>query len=431
MLMSLRPLNHTIRSVYDVPVIAQPENGRPSTQRVVMLADCHITVKQPIDPTGIKATINGADSDIELKTLQISDGLEQSSVQVVLYAAPAGVADFLDELQRSYSDLTFYPLAVDIDAAEHRNTLSLAVVDRNRRVIAADDSRDILRSFFQKDDFPHTLLQSMKTSLCDDYVCSNGGKCRQMIALHNGSTSFYGSESIWSIPNGVLTTRCKCAFGYGGEFCDEVNRMRWSHFGVCLAGICECLAGFAGVDCSMRVFGSNERKQKKRPAELKKASKKRKTSCSEMNCGDGVCHTEGGRAICHCVGGFQAVDCSTAEQAISTTSGSITLMPTEQLRKILSNGTSSPAAMEFCNNSRSIEIDFRTRKAHGTIVALSYEGQFAVIDVHASVVRYRVFDSYRTPVEITLGSQPVGDGRWHRVVLELSEDRKTVNVTCN
>ncbi|KAK6043692.1 hypothetical protein COOONC_18803 [Cooperia oncophora] len=121
MLMSLRPLNHTIRSVYDVPVIAQPENGRPSTQRVVnlsavyrlhamlhiempvhsstfernpgrsgeidlnprtfgsksecapkdnelfeMLADCHITVKQPIDPTGIKATINGADSDIEL-----------------------------------------------------------------------------------------------------------------------------------------------------------------------------------------------------------------------------------------------------------------------------------------------------------------------------------------------------------------------------
>ncbi|EYC20779.1 hypothetical protein Y032_0021g420 [Ancylostoma ceylanicum] len=45
--------------------------------------------------------------------------------------------------------------------------------------------------------------------------------------------------------------------------------------------------------------------------------------------------------------------------------------------------------------------------------------------VHSSVVRYRVFDSYRTPIEITLNGQTVDDDNWHQVVLELSEDRKT------
>ncbi|PIO53658.1 hypothetical protein TELCIR_24999, partial [Teladorsagia circumcincta] len=109
------------------------------------------------------------------------------------------------------------------------------------------------------------------------------------------------------------------------------------------------------------------------------------------------------------------------------TNGFITLAPTQQLHSNIGNTTTtSPAVMEFCNNSRSIEIDFRTRQAHGTIVALSYEAEFAVIEVYASVVRYRVFDSYRTPVEITLSGQSVDDGNWHRVVLELSEDKKVI-----
>ncbi|KAK5968830.1 hypothetical protein GCK32_015961, partial [Trichostrongylus colubriformis] len=185
--------------------------------------DCHITVKQPIDMV-VEALINGNSTEIKINTLQVSEELEQSALQVVLYAAPGGVANFFTELQRSYSDLTFYPLAIEIVDALHRNTLSLAVVDRNRRVIAVDDSRDILRSFFQKDDFPHALLQSMKTSLCDDVICSNGGRCRQLIELKNSSISFYGSESIWSVPNGVARTRCECASGYVGEYCEQVNR---------------------------------------------------------------------------------------------------------------------------------------------------------------------------------------------------------------
>ncbi|KAK5965824.1 hypothetical protein GCK32_014343, partial [Trichostrongylus colubriformis] len=115
--------------------------------------------------------------------------------------------------------------------------------------------------------------------------------------------------------------------------------------------------------------------------ELKKPSKTRKMSCSDMKCGGGVCRTEGGRAICHCDDGFVAVDCSLAEQAISMTSGFITLTPTEQLQDSLKNGTSSQTARDFCNGSRSIEIDFRTRKSYGTIVALSYEAEFAAIEI--------------------------------------------------
>nr|CDJ93240.1 Cadherin and Laminin G domain containing protein [Haemonchus contortus] len=194
--------------------------------------------------------------------------------------------------------------------------------------------------------------------------------------------------------------------------------------GMCSAGICKCLAGFSGVDCSIR--NKDRKLKRKRPYELKKPSEKRKMNCSEMKCDGGTCQAEGGRAICHCVGGFEAVDCSKAGQAYSMTFGSFTLAPTEQLRSILAAGALSPADSTFCHGSQSIEIDFRTRKSHGTIVALFYESELAVVEVHASVARYRVFNSYRTPVEITLGSQSVDDGNWHQVVLELSGDRKVI-----
>ncbi|KIH55413.1 hypothetical protein ANCDUO_14431 [Ancylostoma duodenale] len=110
--------------------------------------------------------------------------------------------------------------------------------------------------------------------------------------------------------------------------------------------------------------------------------------------------------------------------------GFITLTPTDQLQTELALNYSPLANQEFCNGSQSISIDFRTRKSHGVIVALSYEAEFAVIEVHSSVVRYRVFDSYRTPIEITLAGQTVDDDNWHQVVLELSEDRKTVSDFC-
>ncbi|VDO61800.1 unnamed protein product [Haemonchus placei] len=519
MLMSVRPLTQSIRSVYGVPVVAQPEYGRPTTQRVVVstlarvpltlldldidiagflyvfvdadaenavsprimnativLGDtpteidlssitfeskpecvpneseaykvsgnCHITVKESVGNALQKVMINDTLIEITLNTLQSSEELQQSALQVIFYAAPARVADFLTELQRSYTDLTFYPLAVKVDAAQHRNALSLAVIDRNHRVITSNDSRDILHGFFQRNDFPHALLQSMSTSLCDSVFCSNGGICRQLVSLQNASTTFYGSESIWSIPNGLLQTRCECGVGFVGEYCEEVNHCsdiicpdgRCSAAGSCMRGcekgcvngmcsdgICRCLAGFSGVDCSIR--NKDRKLKRKRPYELKKPSKKRKMNCSEMKCDGGTCQAEGGRAICHCVGGFEAVDCSKAGQAYSMTSGSFTLAPTEQLRSILAAGALSPADSSFCHGSQSIEIDFRTRKSHGTIVTLFYESELAVVEVHASVARYRVFNSYRTLVEITLGSQSVDDGNWHQVVLELSGDRKVI-----
>lgn len=63
------------------------------------------------------------------------------------------------------------------------------------------------------------------------------------------------------------------------------------------------------------------------------------------------------------------------------TKGFITLTPTDQLQTELALNYSPLANQEFCNGSQSISIDFRTRKSHGTIVALSYEAEFAVIEV--------------------------------------------------
>ncbi|VDM85167.1 unnamed protein product, partial [Strongylus vulgaris] len=186
--------------------------------------------------------------------------------------------------------------------------------------------------------------------------------------------------------------------------------------------------GFAGKDCSLRVFGiATERKRKKTKDNLKKPSVPLLTACSELNCGNGVCRVQNNRPSCRCPEGFVAQDCSLGSHVLSMTKGFLTLTPTDQLRTELALNYSPLISNEFCNGSQSISIDFRTMNSNGVIVALSYEAEFAVIELHSSVVRYRVFDSYRTPIEITLDSQTVDDGNWHQVALELSEDRKTVN----
>ncbi|RCN33445.1 laminin G domain protein, partial [Ancylostoma caninum] len=294
------------------------------------------------------------------------------------------------------------------------------------------------------------------TNLCANTTCANGGTCRQKVLWNGQSRTFSGSKSIWVVPDGMGVVRCECTAGFTGRWCDDVKTcddvtcpdgkctaagdcvlecektckklVALSSFGgVCTAGVCECVPGFAGTDCSLKVFGkAMERKYKKAKANAKKQTKPRKTACTDLNCEGGVCHLEHSRPSCHCAGGFEAQDCSYGSHVASMTKGFITLTPTEQLQTELALNYSPLANQEFCNGSQSISIDFRTRKSHGVIVALSYEAEFAVIEVHSSVVRYRVFNSYRTPIEITLGGQTVDDDNWHQVVLELSEDRKTI-----
>ncbi|KHJ86610.1 hypothetical protein OESDEN_13630 [Oesophagostomum dentatum] len=194
------------------------------------------------------------------------------------------------------------------------------------------------------------------------------------------------------------------------------------------------MSGFAGTDCSLKVFGTaTERKRKKNKESGQKKTTLAPEACKDVNCGDGTCYLEHGRPSCRCTGGFIAQDCSHDSRVLSIAQGSVTFAPTDQLRTELALNYSPLFSREFCNGSQSISIDFRTKKSSGVVVALSYEAEFAVIEhvglffelqLHASMLRYRVFDSYRTPIEITLDGQSVDDGNWHQVVLELSEDRK-------
>ncbi|EYC20756.1 hypothetical protein Y032_0021g405 [Ancylostoma ceylanicum] len=451
-LTTLKPLKRSVRSVYSIPIVAQPRTGRLSSTRFIVFVDedaagrttvqkvnatvlltdttaefdlddialgsppkcqainndqysvtteCHVTIEQPIDNEALSASINNSTVEVMLKALRTRPELESSMLQLVIYASSSGLAQLLTELQQAYADLTFYPIAIDV--VRHRSTLLLAIKDRNQNVIAANDSRDILRSYFQKDEFPHALVESLRTSLCANVTCANGGVCRQLVLWNGQSRTFSGPKSIWSIPEGMGVARCECAVGFTGKWCDDVKTCddvtcpegkctaggdcvleceKTCKNGVCTAGVCECVPGFAGTDCSLKVFGkAMERKYKKTKGNAKKQSKPQKTACSELNCEGGVCHLEHGRPSCHCAGGYEAHDCSYGSHVASMTKGFITLTPTDQLQTELALNYSPLANQEFCNGSQSISIDFRTRKSHGVIVALSYEAEFAVIEV--------------------------------------------------
>ncbi|WKX99935.1 hypothetical protein Q1695_014644 [Nippostrongylus brasiliensis] len=490
-LISLRPLSRAIRSIYDIPIVAQHDSGRLQTRRVLVFvdanednrvvpdnlnttvvfadgplqldlsqllpqsspsctslnepitvtSDCRLMVDRSVDNTVVTATgANATSLKIRLESLKINEDLKKSALKLVFYAAPAGVADLLSELRRSYAELTFYPLAITRIGANH-HALSLSVVDRNGRIISASDTRDIARGFFQKDEFSHAILDTMFVTVCDETTCANGGRCHQLVSLDSDSSSFLGSESIWVIPRGNAKARCSCSAGFRGEFCEEVDRCEDAgkcsseqatceetcKNGVCAGGECACLDGFTGADCTIPLPSPGLRKKaKKQPDELKKPVKP-KTKCSELNCGDGRCRIRPDGPVCQCTGGFEALDCALGMQSFTMTSGSIDFFPTDQLRSaLLSSSSSSSSIGDFCNGSRSIQIDFRTDRAHAVIARFSYEAEFAVIEVYSSMLRYRVFDSYRTPVEITLTGQPVNDGNWHTVVLELSSDRKMI-----
>ncbi|KHJ86611.1 hypothetical protein OESDEN_13631 [Oesophagostomum dentatum] len=286
-LTAIKPLKRSIRSVYSVPIVEQPMGGRPLSRTFIVgtscfanvsmvfvdedasateilpeanattllidpvteldlkamalgssaicqpinndryevshvSSDCLVTIEQSIDADVIATAINNQTVEVALRALKILPKLESSMLQLVLYALPSGIAELLSELQRTYADLTFYPIAVD--TVTYRTTLLLTILDRNHKVIAAKDSLDIVRSFLQKDEFPHILLESMETDLCANITCANAGVCRQRVLYKNRSLTLAAPGSIWSIPEGVGVARCDCKPGFTGEWCDDVKK---------------------------------------------------------------------------------------------------------------------------------------------------------------------------------------------------------------
>uniref|UniRef100_A0A158PBZ1 LAM_G_DOMAIN domain-containing protein n=1 Tax=Angiostrongylus cantonensis TaxID=6313 RepID=A0A158PBZ1_ANGCA len=357
-LTSTRPLKQSSRSVYNLTVIMQPhvfvdldfersviptkveatsilanraaefdleyisagaveECHARDEERFQVLSTCRFIVKRPIDGEEVLASISGVSVRIALRSLQPSKKLLQSVLQLVFYATSTGVAEFLTELQQFYSDMTFYPLAIDV-VAHHRNTLALAILDRNHKVVTPQDAHNIVQKFLKLTEFPHVLIESMKTNASAQiHVVENPVMypvIRPLVPLRNAQrTAFACMRDL--VRSSQVTSLSNVAF--------------------------------------------------------------------------------------------------------------VTLVPTEQLRIGLLN-QSLLTNDDSCNGSQSLAIEFRTRESYGTIVVLSYELEHSVIEVHGSVVRYRVINPHRIPIAITLDRKSVDDGKWHHVMLELTSDRKTI-----
>ncbi|KJH44561.1 cadherin domain protein [Dictyocaulus viviparus] len=402
---------------------------------------CHFIIKQPLNTKGISASIDNITIGINLRSLKYSEDLEQSMLQIVFYATSNGVAEFLTALQEYYDDMTFYPLAVDV-VAYHRNTLILTIIDRNQKIITVNDSKQIVEQFIRSSDFTHAIIDSIKIAFCNDTVCANGGECHHTVSFRNNNEIFRGFNSIWYVPRGTIKIRCECKIGYTGELCDA--RRDSTDYPIdegcsvtsrcsqsckksctndeCLKNTCECLYGSFELKCSTKDPVDEQGLAIPEHGIITSSNEKLDKLCVDVRCGDGECRIYNGQPICHCSDGLKAVDCSYGSQIISLDGmGYVALTSREHSQFAIHNYTMMNSR-DFCDGAQSVSIDFRTMKSYGTIIILSYETEYGIVEIHKSTIRYQMIKSHRILIDMTLAGKYVDDDKWHHVVLELSSN---------
>ncbi|ULU02851.1 hypothetical protein L3Y34_002442 [Caenorhabditis briggsae] len=252
----------------------------------------------------------------------------------------------------------------------------LGVVDRNGVVVTTPEVQKTLSSFFKKHRQMYLeFLGFTSEDVCSDVICiQKNATCQRILEK--------GSRRILGIPEGKLVGKCFCENGKCEEETSEVLK--------------------DDVDPE---------------------------NCDDVDCGaSGSCYMENSNAICRCkIGnfGFESFSsCEKFDDVFSTSSGGIL--------EIVKKNSSD---FEFCDSNcdgkiQKVEMDFRTNQEKDSeILRVEFGKQTAVIELHSGSIQFSISDEFTRPIETKIEKpRGVNDGRWHRLLLQMSDDGRRISI---
>ncbi|CAO4371486.1 unnamed protein product [Caenorhabditis nigoni] len=307
---------------------------------------------------------------------EASKNLEKEAVQFSIFSRKSGIPKLLQNLRDAYSDMKIHLLATWQHSEDVKYDVILGIVDRNGIVVGASEAQKTLSSFFKKHrQMNLEFLGFTSEDVCSDVICiQKNATCQRTLEK--------GSGKILGIPEGKLIGKCFCENGECEEEAPEVLK--------------------DDVDSE---------------------------NCDDVDCGaSGSCNMENGRPICRCKTGnfgFESFySCEKFDDVFSTSSGGI-------LEIQMKNYTD----FDFCESCdhgkiQKIEMDFRTNRAgNSELLRVEFGKQQAVIELHSGSIQFSISDEFTRPIETKIEKlRGVNDGRWHRLLLQMSDDGRRISI---
>ncbi|CAI2348309.1 unnamed protein product [Caenorhabditis sp. 36 PRJEB53466] len=311
--------------------------------------------------------------------------LQRSAVELELFGKKSAISRLIKDLRDNYNDMKVNCLSAWQSSEDLKYRVTFAMIDRNDVVIGASETKRTLSSFLEKHRPSYIDFVGFRSDQCERVICAHKNTtCQTML---DGSARRLISRSgvvVFDLPMKTLTGRCECI---EGADCEEKNM--------------------------------KEVIQKKQMDDVIPEHK----TCDEMDCGsDGECVMDGFQPMCRCREGkygFESMyECGSSSEVFS--------MPSGHLDIALKNSSFLECA-DGCKGVQQIELDFRTVQGMSELFRIDFGKQMAFIEVRSGSISFSLSDEFTRPIQ-TLIEKKVNDGRWHRLLFQMSDGGKKVAI---
>ncbi|EGT56591.1 hypothetical protein CAEBREN_32185 [Caenorhabditis brenneri] len=368
---SIMPLNITMPSSKCLP------NSGDGYQ---ILENCQILTDSQNKTLKVSTPANGT-SQLQVISESIIDrNLEFHAVSFPVYSSQSSLAHLIQDLRSTYSDMKIQPLATWQYSEDVKYQITLGIVDRNGAIVEAEEVKKTLSSFFQKHRPGYIEFVGFGENPCEGVTCiQHDSRCKSV--LEEGNTSRLTSRShgtIFDLPMKKLAAKCLC--------------------------------GPESKDCEAR------------SAEIQNLmTSKHQKSCSDLDCGSqGSCVMDPD-PICRCTdgkSGFESqYNCEKSMNVFSTAGN---------LEITLKNSKVVPGCQN-CTDLEKMELDFRTIQEKSELLRVDFGKQAATVEILSGTILFSISDEYHRPIQTKIEKR-VNDGRWHRLLLQMSDDGKKISI---
>nr|AAB50920.1 cadherin 3 [Caenorhabditis elegans, Peptide, 3337 aa] [Caenorhabditis elegans] len=356
--------------------------------------DCRLLFNSDVINTTIPVVTSPANSTWNLRIINESPetvkSLENNAVSLEIITQKSSIPRLITDLRVTYSDMKIYCLGTWQTSEDIKYHITFVIVDRNGVVIEESEARQTLTSFLKKHRPGYLDFVDFDKDPCDGVTCiQKNSTCQPTLVGDSASRLVSRSSSvIFDLPLKKLTARCFCS---------------------------------SGIDCYDDT--TNETIQKTQKINVI-------TTCDDIDCGPrGKCFMEeSSQPICRCGQGFESMySCERADDVFSmSTGGSVEIS--------VRNGTSHLLkCSENCDGRdiQKIEFDFRTVQLEKSeLFRVDFGKQVALIELIGGSLTFSITDAYARPIETRIEKR-VNDGRWHRLLFQMSEDGRRISIQVN